>query len=120
MTKTDPVRPLFPVRSNYSNMTYTRETLIEVLLDFHADRLAKLSDKGLIREAFVEYLILDDPDADQECQGCGERCHTDELEDIADYGQRVTPGDLAPSGECPECGALCFPVQGVAEEVAHA
>lgn len=54
-----------------------------------------------------------------ECQGCGLTWCDDELAEIEDYFQRVGPGDLAPSGECPdrECGALCFPVQGVGEEI---
>lgn len=34
-----------------------------------------------------------------------------ELADIPDLFQRIEPGGVVPSGECPECGALCYPVE---------
>jgi len=30
--------------------------------------------------------------------------------DIPDLCQRIEPGGEVPSGECPECGALCYAV----------
>jgi hypothetical protein len=32
------------------------------------------------------------------------------LADIPDLSQRLDPGSVVPSGECPWCGALCYPV----------
>jgi hypothetical protein len=29
---------------------------------------------------------------------------------IPDLDQRIEPGGTVPSGECPHCGALCYPV----------
>lgn len=33
------------------------------------------------------------------------------LEDIPYLFQRIEPGGVVPSGECPECGALCYLVK---------
>jgi hypothetical protein len=43
------------------------------------------------------------------CQNCEWRGPAAELKDIKDYDQRVAEGEPVPSGECPECGALCQP-----------
>jgi len=43
-----------------------------------------------------------------ECDACGEIWANDELDAVNDYGQRVDPDGPAPSGQCPECGALCY------------
>ena len=48
---------------------------------------------------------IDDPLSD--CQNCGKRWRESELREIQDIHQRVNPGEPMPSGECPECGALC-------------
>lgn len=34
-----------------------------------------------------------------------------ELGDIPDLCERLDPGGVVPSGECPECGALAYPVK---------
>lgn len=44
------------------------------------------------------------------CQNCDWRGDASELREIHDLSQRVSPGELMPSGECPECGALCQPL----------
>ena len=49
---------------------------------------------------------------DHECQNCGTQFSEDELKPIEDLGQRVAPNEPMPSGQCPECGALCHPVEG--------
>src|SRR5512137_213778 len=47
------------------------------------------------------------------CQGCGERIGDRELlGGIRDLGERVAPGEIMPSGECPRCGALCHELAG--------
>lgn len=38
------------------------------------------------------------------------------LEAIPDLTQRIMPGEPVPSGECPDCGALCH--EATAEEIA--
>jgi hypothetical protein len=45
------------------------------------------------------------------CQNCQKAWDADELLDIEDLGQRIDAGEPVPSGECPECGALCQPVK---------
>lgn len=42
-----------------------------------------------------------------ECQNCGRQWPEDQLNPIKDIEQRISPGESVPSGECPECGALC-------------
>lgn len=43
------------------------------------------------------------------CQNCGKRWNTSELHEIKHLWERVDPGEPMPSGQCPECGALCRP-----------
>lgn len=42
-----------------------------------------------------------------QCQNCRKLWHDVELNSIKDLDQRVSPGEPVPSGECPDCGALC-------------
>ena len=43
------------------------------------------------------------------CDNCGQTFAGKKLKQIKDLLQRVEPGGIVPSGECPECGALCYP-----------
>lgn len=46
-----------------------------------------------------------------QCQNCRKTFTSDQLrEDIPHYHERVAEGEEEPSGECPDCGALCHPV----------
>lgn len=46
-----------------------------------------------------------------ECQNCSKTWADDELKTYIHHIQdRVEPGEPMPSGECPECGALCQPM----------
>ncbi len=40
------------------------------------------------------------------CQGCDWEGPESKLKEIADFHQRVDPGEECPAGECPECGCL--------------
>lgn len=45
------------------------------------------------------------------CDNC-RKVHSEEnLVDPKDLGQRLDPGGTVPSGECPDCGALCYPLK---------
>jgi hypothetical protein len=45
------------------------------------------------------------------CDDCG-RVHSDEtLVPAQRLSERVGPGGPTPSGECPDCGALCYPIE---------
>ncbi len=45
------------------------------------------------------------------CDNCSKVWDADELKDFCDIMQRLDPGGTVPSGECPECHALCYPVE---------
>lgn len=44
-----------------------------------------------------------------QCQDCGLVVRNTNLKPVKNLLQRVEPGEPMPSGECPECGALCQP-----------
>lgn len=43
------------------------------------------------------------------CTSCEKTWTSKELKDPKDILRRLTPGDIFPSGECPDCGAFCYP-----------
>lgn len=50
------------------------------------------------------------------CQNCDSLWMDGELiNPIHDLEQRVAPGEPMPSGECPECGCLCQPLEEAAQ-----
>jgi hypothetical protein len=49
-----------------------------------------------------------------ECQDCGTRWDEADLRAVRHLTERVLPGEPMPSGECPECGALCHAVEETA------
>lgn len=50
------------------------------------------------------------------CQNCDVIVRSADLPPIADLEQRVESGEPMPSGECPECGALCQPFEPPTDE----
>lgn len=44
-----------------------------------------------------------------ECDNCSALWEEGDLKPAADLSERVDPGGVMPSGECPDCGALCYP-----------
>lgn len=45
------------------------------------------------------------------CDNCEWTGLETDAREIEEYFQRVTPGCTTPSAQCPECGALCYPVE---------
>jgi hypothetical protein len=43
------------------------------------------------------------------CDNCGGEFWNKRLHEIDDLAQRLDPGGVVPSGQCPACGALCYP-----------
>lgn len=86
----------------------TAASMSPVELDAMAQRIVRLlNDDGPVYET-----------GRSKCDNCSEVYLDADLNPVTDYGQRVTPGGLAPSGECPdeECGALCFPTREAVDE----
>ncbi len=50
------------------------------------------------------------------CQNCDDSYSHEELKPIVHFDHRVTAGERVPGGECPQCGALCSPVEGSQEQ----
>lgn len=50
-------------------------------------------------------------DKPNECDDCGKKFTDEELKEVRHLSMRVDPGGTMPSGECPKCGALCYPVE---------
>jgi hypothetical protein len=51
------------------------------------------------------------------CDNCKKEYKREMLCEVKDYFQRVEPGGVVPSGECPACGALCYPIETVPKDV---
>jgi hypothetical protein len=46
------------------------------------------------------------------CQNCRKTFETIDLDEITHgFWERVSPSEIMPAGECPECGALCHPLE---------
>lgn len=53
-----------------------------------------------------------EPKVISECGNCGWKGEpTIEFPNIPDLMQRIEPGGTVPSGECPQCGALCYEIK---------
>lgn len=70
----------------------------EISYDTRAETMAAAS-----RDAQATYEL-------HRCDNCGKLHSSEMLQEIQDYAMRVTPGSMAPSGECEDCGALCYPL----------
>ena len=48
-----------------------------------------------------------------QCDNCGwkGKPKINAFADIPNLFERLDPGGVVPSGECPECGALCYPIK---------
>lgn len=73
-----------------------------------ADKISFYLDEGrcLDWEAAVD--ALSEP---HECQKCERWWAEADLDQVRHLSMRVSPGEPMPSGQCPECGAVCHPVK---------
>jgi len=55
----------------------------------------------------------DENEAVDVCDNCKKEWKRGMLCEAKDYFQRIEPGGVVPSGECPECGALCYPKEAI-------
>lgn len=46
-----------------------------------------------------------------ECQNCGLQLTDDKLHPLQHVRARVLPGEVMPYGQCPDCGAVCHPIE---------
>jgi hypothetical protein len=45
---------------------------------------------------------------ESECHNCSAVLHRGNMKEISNLGERVEPGSIMPSGQCPHCGGLCY------------
>ena len=116
------------------NVTETASVLVEassvVAVEKKAVSKAKRSPQNYIWEKNTgsdrDYYVsfpgntveerLGTPTQRHRCDNCGNVCIGEHLGTIDDMFERIEPGGTVPSGECPECGALCYPFGTVDEE----
>jgi hypothetical protein len=69
-------------------------------------------------ELYPRFAVITDDDKDplDICDNCKREWKREMLCEVKDYFQRVEPGGVVPSGECPRCGALCYPKSEQIEE----
>ena len=69
-------------------------------------------------KVYPRFAIIDgeDPLTDA-CDNCKKEWKREMLCEAKDYFQRVEPGGMVPSGECPACGALCYPIEKIPKRV---
>lgn len=59
---------------------------------------------------------------DHVCDDCGRRWAEDEIKSLVEVhhlGERLDPGSVVPSGECPRCGAFCYRIEKEQPPVHH-
>ena len=68
---------------------------------------------------YPRFAIIHDGDDDpiDVCDNCRKEYKREMLCEIKDYFQRVEAGGMVPSGECPACGALCYPIEKIPKRV---
>jgi hypothetical protein len=83
-----------------------RQPTDEEVADFTGYLSARF--RGWVEENIVPWLETKNK---SRCQNCRRIWNPDELKHIKDIFERVDPGEPMPSGECPDCGALCEPLK---------
>lgn len=80
--------------------------------DRMAEALGYIDD--VARAALDGKPLPKEPEGEQlhQCDNCGGEFDQDDLALVSDISERVDAGGPMPSGECPSCGALCYPVEG--------
>ena len=81
--------------------------LSSIIDKLDADTIQDLYQTEMSEDGY--FVDLDEPKS--ECQNCGETFANSDLLPVTDLEQRVAPGEPMPSGECPNCGALCQQVE---------
>lgn len=56
------------------------------------------------------------PDSTHRCDNCNLEYTGERMQPIENLLQRIEPGGVVPSGECPDCGALCYPIVEAAKK----
>lgn len=80
-------------------------------MDINAEKLAYLFGRAEIEWMRIKAKTIDGDKT--RCQDCNQIWLTADLDDgdIPHLYERVGPGEPMPDGECPDCGALCQPIE---------
>lgn len=103
-------------REELHNMSHdTRDAMFaENLVNLPSDSMRKaVADNGIHRFEVIEER---DIEIKHQCDNCGEKLSDYRIGNrlwphIPDLGERLDPGGVVPSGECPQCQGLCYPIK---------
>ncbi|SRR6266700_33880 len=86
---------------------------LDALADDPVSKLGELSAeaKGLVADEHPHVIQIEEASPQNQCANCGRRWSESYLTEVKNLHQRVSPGEIMPSGECPVCGALCHPIE---------
>lgn len=91
--------------------TRTVSAIIENTFKGTIDSLSRAAGtKSAVHNVLMEKAFSEDGEL-HECGNCGAYWPFESLNDIHKLYERVQPGEIMPSGECPKCGSLCHPVE---------
>lgn len=88
------------MKTTNAHEDYSNDALIKRIKELRMEDTPQL--QRLLREARrrVEIHV-------SQCQNCDTVWLDDELDEIQDMRERVSAGEIVPSGQCPECHCLC-------------
>jgi hypothetical protein len=70
----------------------------------------------------IDHYVPVDLCGQSECGNCGEVWKDEDIKPLIDVHhlwERISPGEIVPSGECPDCGALCHSTEKAATKEKH-
>jgi len=85
------------------------DDIVDFLTDLRHFCAGRSLDFEELDEGAERHCVAERREGVHRCAGCGTLWATDELERIDDLQDRVDPGEIMPSGRCPDCGAPCHP-----------
>lgn len=94
-------------RPRYSGEPDYEADVTDLLTDLRHFCVGAGLDFNRLSETAKRHYEAEKNDDVNRCADCERLWLTDELERVEDFWDRVDPGQTMPSGQCPDCGALC-------------
>lgn len=84
-------------------------------IEYANDSALTLFSGPMENDAGCFVVVLEDEDEDREpyrCDNCERIAPREIFEEAKDLSQRIDPGGVYTDKECPDCGALAYPIKG--------